>query len=142
MRHFTRNYEKETLHLQTSGIIFSRIYGVGFLSPKFIWDTGATSSCIDIKIIKKLNLEKYAVGTQPIMTANGETICNTYHLDIILPNYVIFNNLLVIASELGDSHFLVGMNIINKGSFLFTKGNIFQFCIPHYPYSLINDNKK
>lgn len=97
-----------------------------------IWDTGATKSCITQKIVDDLSL--IPVGRTSIKTANGETIVNTYFVDIGLPNGVMVPNVLVSCADLGkDIDILIGMDIISLGDFSITNFNrktIFSFRIP------------
>lgn len=97
-----------------------------------VWDTGATRSAIDKRIVDELNLT--SVGKARLSTANGEKIVNTYRISMILPNEVIISNVLVSEVDLGeDCDLLVGMDIISKGDFSITNKNgetVFSFRTP------------
>jgi len=53
-----------------------------------------------------------------LSTASGETIANTYIVNICLPNKVVFCELKVTEGKLqGENEVLIGMNIISRGDF-------------------------
>jgi len=89
-------------------------------SIKAIWDTGATGSCITIKVVKELGL--LPTGRVLMGTANGAIQKNTYTIDIGLPGKVIIQG--VIASEVdaltSGCDALIGMDIITLGDFSIT----------------------
>lgn len=97
-----------------------------------IWDTGASSSSIDQRVVDSLNL--VPVGSAKVSTANGFTNAKTYIVNISLPNNVIVNQTLVTAVNLGpDIDVLIGMDIICLGDFAITNLNretSFSFRIP------------
>ena len=86
-----------------------------------VWDTGATRSAIDKRIVDELNL-------------TSVKIVNTYRISMILPNEVTISNVLVSEVELGeDCDLLVGMDIISKGDFSITNKygeTVFSFRTP------------
>lgn len=99
---------------------------------KGLWDTGASLSSIDQRVVNELGLTP--VGKQKISTANGIILVNTYIIDITLPNHVIIQNVLVSCSNLGeDTDILIGMDIIRHGDFSIThtdNSTTFSFRIP------------
>lgn len=98
-----------------------------------LWDTGASASCISIDVAKQLAL--IPTGRQRILTPGGVSDVNTYMIDVILPNNVRINNVVVSDSQIGNQGIgmLIGMDIIGMGSFAVTttKGKTtFSFVIP------------
>ena len=87
-----------------------------------LWDTGASNSCINQRIVDDLSL--IPIGNKKISTANGMTIVNSYFVDIGLPNHVVVKNVLVSCADLGeDIDVLLGMDIIIHGDFSITNTN-------------------
>ena len=86
-----------------------------------IWDTGATTTCITTKVASKLGL--IPTGTAITSTAGGDKECNTYCIDIILPNNVVVTNLTVFEVHLNDGDVLIGMDVIKFGDFTITNYN-------------------
>ena len=86
-----------------------------------IWDTGATTACITKNVASKLGL--IPTGTTLTSTAGGDTECNTYCIDIILPNNVAIKNLSVFEVHLDDGDVLIGMDIIRHGDFTISNYN-------------------
>ena len=87
-----------------------------------LWDTGASQSSINQKIVDDLNL--IPVGKANISTANGEVTANTYLVDIGLPNNVMVGNVVASCVDLGeDIDVLIGMDIIKHGDFAITNKN-------------------
>ena len=96
-----------------------------------IWDTRATNSCISKRVANELNLTP--VGRTSISTANGLVEVNTYLVNIILPNRVSIQDILVTGADLGNDDVLIGMDIISLGDFSITNVHgrtIFSFRIP------------
>ena len=87
-----------------------------------LWDTGASKSSINQKIVDDLSL--IPVGKINISTANGVVPVNAYFVDIGLPNGVTVKNVLVSCADLGnDIDVLIGMDIIRHGDFAITNTN-------------------
>ena len=97
-----------------------------------IWDTGASGSCINQRIVDDLKL--IPVGRKQISTAGGLKETNTYLVDIGLPNNVIVRNILVSCADLGENlDVLIGMDIISLGDFAITNFSgrtTFSFRLP------------
>lgn len=97
-----------------------------------IWDTGASKTSIDKRVVKELNLKPVSIGT--LKTANGEILVNIYYINIMLPNEVTITNILAPESILGeDIDILIGMDVIRFGDFSITNANgntTFSFRIP------------
>ena len=104
---------------------------------KAIWDTGATNSVITLNAVNELKLP--VTGRATTCGVHGTQEVNTYIVDIILLNNVIFNSVEVTEGYIGDPDrkidFLVGMDIIRSGDFSVTnvKGKtIFSFRVPSF----------
>jgi hypothetical protein len=82
---------------------------------KALWDTGAMGSVISTNVVNLLGLNP--IGKAKVFHANGESIVNTYFVNIILPNNVGFSQLYVTEGILSDTDVLIGMDIISKGDF-------------------------
>ena len=90
-----------------------------FKEYKAIWDTGATGSVITEKVVEELDLKP--TGMVIVSTASGETIANTYIVNIWLPNKVVFYDLKVTEGNIqGETEVLIGMDIISSGDFAVT----------------------
>ena len=78
-------------------------------SNNFVWDTGATASCLNIHIVENLNLSK--VSIKSVRTASGENQYFCYYADIILPHNVGFKRVLVTGLPLAEGiDALIGMD--------------------------------
>lgn len=96
-----------------------------------VWDTGATNTCISSNIVNELSL--IPIGKRTSSTAGGVVECNTYCVDIILPNGVNANDFIVQEVALTDCDLLIGMDIIRHGDFSITNHEDktkFSFRIP------------
>ena len=101
------------------------------LSFNAIWDTGATQSAIDSKIVEDLGLTPIDVIN--VSTAGSIERCFVYKINIILPNQVTVLNIRVTGVNIRFIDALIGMDIINLGDFAITnnKGKTcFTFRIP------------
>lgn len=95
------------------------------VTVKALWDTGATMSAISHSVASDLNL--ISIGKQRVSTPTGKKEVNTHCVDVVLPNNVRFEGLIVIDSEIGSQlvggepiGMLVGMDIISHGDFAVT----------------------
>jgi uncharacterized protein YchJ len=97
-----------------------------------LWDTGATRSVITPSIAKALGV--VPTGTVTVNSAHGSNQCNTYLVNVYLPNQVAIYGVLV--SECQDTpHFgaIIGMDIIAMGDLSITNVNgksVMSFRIP------------
>ena len=85
---------------------------------KAIWDTGAMGSVISTNVVQTLNLK--SAGKAKVFHADGQSIVNTYFVNILLPNNVGFSSLRVTEGKLNDTDVLIGMDIISRGDFAVT----------------------
>ena len=109
------------------------IYNGKSTMVKAQWDTGASSSCISHDVVSQLSLTP--TGAKYIQTPSGLSQVNTYLVDVILPNNVYINDLVVCDSEIGAQGIgmLVGMDVINLGDFAvsnYADKTVFSFRIP------------
>ena len=102
-----------------------------FFDTDAIWDTGATNTVIDAKLVAQMQLT--ATGKSIVNHAQGSTRANTYIVDVLLPMGVGFQNVIVTEGQLGGCGLLIGMDIITTGDFALTRdGNTswFSFRVP------------
>ena len=136
---FTVKYNGRATALQTNCGV-SKAYDPrflpGVLPPQLkeytaLWDTGAMGSVIDRTVVQELGLKP--TGNAKVYHANGESIVNTYSINIALPNGVTFPALRVTEGQLNGTTVLIGMDIISQGDFAVTckEGmTTFSFQIP------------
>ena len=103
------------------------------ISATALWDTGATNTCISNNLVSKLSL--VSTGEVDMHGSTGSSKQNTYLVDIILPNDVEINDLMVIDSDIGKQNIdmLIGMDIISKGDFAvsnYDNKTVFTFRTP------------
>ena len=117
---FTIKYSGIVLQLRTNVEIISNTQKDKGIA---LWDTGASGTLISEKIVNDLQL--IPTGKQKIHTPSGESIVNTYMLDIILPNKIMVKDVPVCDSDIGKQGLdvLIGMNIIALGDMTITNYN-------------------
>ena len=98
-----------------------------------IFDTGATNTCISKKIVDALGL--VSAGAKITGTAAGPIECETFLVDVGLPNQVTVQGVEVSNPEIDGADFdvLIGMDILNLGDFAisnFEGKTTFTFRIP------------
>jgi len=99
-----------------------------------LWDTGASGTVITPKVAKELEL--IVTGKVIQHTASESLECNTYLVNLALPNNVMFTGHPVGCLDIvGYDHvdLLIGMDIIGRGDFAVTslKGKTkFTFRVP------------
>ncbi len=92
-----------------------------------LWDTGATGTVISKKLAKELNLKP--TGIARVNHANGVSDVNVYHINLYLPNQVMFPFIKVTEGVLPHFDILIGMDIISCGDFSISNfGNKTTFC--------------
>lgn len=109
---FTAEYEGIVLVLETQvGICeaYNFAFQQGMTHPtaiqcKAIWDTGAMRSVISTNMVNALNLKP--TGKARIFHANGQSVVNTYSINVLLPSKVEFSSLLVTEGDLGDTDYV------------------------------------
>lgn len=112
---FTEKYNKKVNRLTNSAVIIDK--GRKPLPVKAQWDTGATGTCISKEVVEKLHL--LPIGMIEVQTPSGTGRMNTYMIDLVLNDEVMFPNLKVMDSEIGNQgiDILIGMDIIGEGDF-------------------------
>ena len=121
---FTLNENSIVRRLKTTVRIFDRYTNQDLNNTKkwtAIWDTGATTTCITAKVASELGL--IPTGTTITSTAGGDKECNTYCIDILLPNNILIYNLTVFEVHLNDGDVLIGMDVIKHGDFTISNYN-------------------
>ena len=103
---------------------------------KAIWDTGATSTVINQKIVKALNLIPTGKAINQVVGVAGKPVrheVNTYFVNLFLPNKVILPGLTVSEGEPGGCDVLIGMDVIRQGDFSISNANnrtVWSFRVP------------
>jgi hypothetical protein len=99
---------------------------------KGLWDTGANGSCITVSTAKAIGL----IPTGKVISnhAQGQSIVNTYLVNLFLPNNLVISNVRVIeCADTPNFGIIVGMDIIAMGDFSITNVNrptVITFRIP------------
>lgn len=102
-----------------------------FIECEAIWDTGAMRSTISVELAKKLGIAP--LGQTQVFHADGDSICNYYVVNLLLPNKIEIKMLMVNDGKMTDIDMLIGMDIITMCDFALTSpGNEtkFSFQIP------------
>lgn len=117
---FTTSYLTRTKRLKSKVKILSK---GKILETVALWDTGASGSCISKEVADTLGLVK--TGRRGIVTPSGRAKVNTYMIDIVLPNNLVINNVVVMDSAIGTQEIgmLIGMDIIEMGDFAVSNHN-------------------
>ena len=88
-------------------------------------------STISTQIAKKLNLSP--LGQARVCHADGESFCNYYVVNLLLPNRIEIKMLMVNDGRLTDTDMLIGMDVISLCDFAITNAGTetkFSFQIP------------
>jgi hypothetical protein len=85
-----------------------------------IWDTGATNCVISQKVIDECGLKPTGIAMVHGATDPNPTPCETFLVNIFLPNRVVIPSIRVTKGSLVDCDVLIGMDIINRGDFAIT----------------------
>ena len=96
-----------------------------------IWDTGAMRSTISTQMAQRLNL--IPIGQTRVCHADGESICNYYLINLLLPNRIEIKMLIVNDGKLTDTDMLIGMDVIALCDFTITSPGVetkFSFQLP------------
>lgn len=135
---YTQKYPKPALCISTVCKI-SEPYDVSmdpgehppYLELNAIWDTGAMSSTISTQIVNELKL--IPLGQTRVCHADGESLCNYYVVNLLLPNKIEIKMLMVNDGKLTDTDMLIGMDVISLCDFAITDSGAdtkFSFQIP------------
>lgn len=96
-----------------------------------IWDTGATSSVINKRVVDVCGLKP--TGMTQVQHAGGISDAETFLVAIWLPNGVGFSSVQVTRADLRGADILIGMDIITRGDFSITNlggSTVFSFRCP------------
>lgn len=87
------------------------------LNLKGMWDTGATTSCLDIKYLDVLNIKSTASTEYSAIGIHGNT--DLYQIDLLINDCMLIHNLRIASQDLSSNEiqFLIGMDIISLGDF-------------------------
>ncbi len=82
-----------------------------------LWDTGSTTTIIDVELAEKLNLQEVAIEEVMHLVGHGET--KVYFIDLYLPENIVIQRLRVISMPLKNAYFsmILGMDVIQLGKF-------------------------
>ena len=84
-----------------------------------LWDTGATGSAITPSLVAKLGL--ISTGTAIVNHAGGSSQCNTYLVNLYLPNRVAIAGVYVTeCADTAQFGVILGMDVIVQGDFSIT----------------------
>jgi len=117
---FSKSYTGISRKLDTEAIIE---YNENSEKVDAIWDTGATVTCISMKVVSQLKLKP--LGKQRVYTPAGEKIVNIYRVNVVLPNNVKAQSMVVCDSDIDGLKVgaLIGMDIMNHGDFAVSNYN-------------------
>lgn len=96
-----------------------------------IWDTGATGPVITQKVVDSCGL--VATGIAQVHGVHGVAECETFLVNVALPNNVMVTSVRVTKGDIAGADILIGMDIINEGDFAVTNHNsntMFSFRTP------------
>lgn len=96
-----------------------------------LWDTGATGSVINQKVVDDLGLQP--IGMTQVHGVGGIMNSPVYLVAIELPNSIRIPAISVTKGDMGNLDILIGMNIISLGDFSVTNANsttMFSFRMP------------
>lgn len=105
---------------------------------KGLWDTGASGSVINSRIISELGLKP---SGQTIVQAVGdggrvnEYVTDTFSINVVLPNRVAVIGVVAAKGEISGADMLIGMNVIGSGDFAVTNASgktMVSFRIPSF----------
>ena len=102
-----------------------------YIQCKAVWDTGAMSSVITPTLARKLGF--FSLGLVKMHHANGDSMVNTYMINLLLPNKMEVSTLYVMEGDMTDNDILIGMDVITLCDFAITNKDgktVFSFDIP------------
>ena len=103
-----------------------------YIQCKAVWDTGAMSSVITPTLARKLGL--FSLGLVKMHHANGDSMVNTYMINLLLPNKMEVSTLYVMEGDMTDNDILIGMDVITLCDFAIYVDILFEgyFCQESY----------
>ncbi len=102
-----------------------------------IWDTGATNTVVTEKVVNTCGLKP--IGMARVNTANGQSDCPVFLINLFLPSNVGFHHLRVTQGQLTGADMLIGMDVITRGDFVVTNKDsktVFSFRMPSCPAAI------
>jgi hypothetical protein len=97
-----------------------------------VWDTGASRSCISRRVVEACGLSP--AGRATIAGHKGEFKSDVYRVNILLPNSIVFTNVLVSGLQhVACGEAIIGMDIISQGDLAISNVNgrtLFSFRAP------------
>jgi hypothetical protein len=88
-----------------------------------LWDTGAEGTCISAKLAQALGLKPMR-DRITVFGVYGSASAHVYMLDVVLPEKIIVPNIVVPEITINkDFDIIIGMNIINLGTFTIDNEN-------------------
>lgn len=114
---YTNSYDSLVNRLHTQADLSLCTPGAQWIRVKALWDTGAITSCVSERFIKKIGAQPCDTGVG--VSSTGQVDISYYFLNIRLAGNIIFQNVRVAAFPLKqhDVDLLIGMDIIQKGIF-------------------------
>lgn len=103
----------------------------GYRKYTALWDTGATHSVISPAVVAALGLKP--TGMKQVFGVSGADVCETFLVNIGLPNKVAFPQVEVTVGQLTGIDVLIGMDLITAGDFSISHKDgrtIFSFRVP------------
>ena len=130
---FTIKYSTLVKELYTESNVFDYYNHLNFHeTKKSLWDTGATTTGVNIDLVHKLKLRPFRKIS--VQGAHGKKTVDIYLIDLEIPNNIMFKNIRATGLELGeDVDVLVGMDIIMAGDFAISsegEKTIFSYVSP------------
>ena len=138
MNQIRRHFAFRTKYVGITNVLLNEVIVHSLIDNRTIkyravWDTGATNTVIDLKVVSELGLEP--IGVTEMHTASNKTepdLVNLYLIDLELPNRVLVKEVQVICTQIKPD-VLIGMDIIQMGDFNISNANkktTFSYCMP------------
>ena len=120
---FTIKYSTLVKELYTESKVFNYYDHLNFHeTKKSLWDTGATTTGVNIDLVHKLKLRPFRKIS--VQGAHGKKTVDIYLIDLEIPNSIMFKNIRATGLELGkDVDVLIVMDVIMSGDFAITNSN-------------------
>ena len=80
-----------------------------------VWDTGATNTLVSSQVVEALGL--VPIEKSLVEGVGGIVESSVYRISIYLADNIVFKNVKVLCSDIGDYDLVVGMDIIAQGDF-------------------------
>ena len=135
-RAITVKYPSVSNVLYCNGIQIRYNEKVTNLNLVSIWDTGANKTAIHEAVARQIGL--IPIDKQWTHTVAGKRLSNVFAIDLLLPNGVEFDNLIITDGILRDERgfgidILLGMDVITRGDFAITNKDgktVMSFRVP------------